>query len=534
MSASSKKKLRNAQQAEKMTEKQLTEQKEAKKLKLYTTLAVVILAALVLFAAYIGISKTITNSGIRERNTVALTIGEEKISNAELNYFFIDAVNTFYSQYGSYAYLLGLDTTTPLDEQIINEETKETWADDFINTAVANAKAVYALVDDAKANGYTLPEADKASIETEMSTLALYATLYGYPDAESYMKAIYGNGTTEKTLREYREMLALAASYQEHFTSTRNYTEDELRAAEAENFNKYSSYNYDYYYMSVNSFAESTESKEQMDVALMKAEDAAKSLTENITTVEELDAAIAALSINEGKEAGSYASRDISYSNLISTCADWISDSSRKNGDITYLPSVSTSTDENGNPVETISGFYVVRFDSCNDNTFALANVRHILVEFEGGSYDSTTGVTTYNDEEKAAAKAAAEEIYNEWKNGAATEDSFAALANEKSDDGDGTTGGLFTDVYPGRTVDAFEEWCFGGHKAGDTGIIETEYGYHVMFYSGDSETTYRDYLITSDLTTNDYNAWYTALVEAVTATVQNTKFLNTGLVLGG
>ena len=93
MSASSKKKLRNAEQAEKLTEKQLAEQKEAKKLKLYTTLAVVILAALVLFAAYVGISRTISNSGIRERNTVALTIGDKEISNAELNYYFIDAVN---------------------------------------------------------------------------------------------------------------------------------------------------------------------------------------------------------------------------------------------------------------------------------------------------------------------------------------------------------------------------------------------------------------------------------------------------------
>jgi Tfp pilus assembly major pilin PilA len=77
MSASSKKKLRNAELAEKLTEKQLAEQKEAKKLKLYTTLAVVILIALVLIAAYVGISRTIENSGIRERNTVALTIGED-------------------------------------------------------------------------------------------------------------------------------------------------------------------------------------------------------------------------------------------------------------------------------------------------------------------------------------------------------------------------------------------------------------------------------------------------------------------------
>ena len=113
MSASSKKKLRNAEQAEKMTEKQLAEQKEAKKLKLYSTLAVVILIALVVIAAYIGISQAVSNSGVRERNTVALTIGEEKINNAEMNYFFMDAVNQFYNQYGSYAALLGLDTSKP-------------------------------------------------------------------------------------------------------------------------------------------------------------------------------------------------------------------------------------------------------------------------------------------------------------------------------------------------------------------------------------------------------------------------------------
>ena len=87
MSASTKKQLRKAQEAEKLTEKQLAEQKEAKKLKLYTTIAVVVLAALVLFAAVYGVCKAVANSGIRERNTVAMTIGEHEISNAELNYY---------------------------------------------------------------------------------------------------------------------------------------------------------------------------------------------------------------------------------------------------------------------------------------------------------------------------------------------------------------------------------------------------------------------------------------------------------------
>ena len=539
MSASSKKKLRNAEQAEKLTEKQLAEQKEAKKLKLYTTLAVVILIALVIFAAYTGITRAVSNSGIRERNTVALTIGEDKINNAELNYFFMDAVNQFYNQYGSYAALLGLDTSKPLDEQIFNEETQETWADNFMNSAIQNARMTYALANEAKANGFTLPEAAVSGIDQSMSTMELYASMYGYPSTEAYVKAMYGNGASVKSLRAYFELTSLANAYQTDYYSNLTYEDAELRAAEAENYDKYSSYSYNYYYLNTNNFVEGEKAEdgytaEQLAAAAKNAEAAAKSLTEGITTVEAFDKAVAALSINaENTSAASFASEDVAYGNISSIYADWITDASRKTGDMTYVANTTVSTDENGNETEQISGYYVLMFNSKNDNTFALANVRHILAGFEGGSYDSTTGITTYSDEEKAAAKAAADEIYNEWKNGAATEESFAALANEKSDEGDGTTGGLYENVYPGRTVPNFENWCFGDRKIGDTDIVETEYGYHVMFYCGDSETTYRDHLISNELASADYNDWHTALVEAVTVTEENTKFVRTDIVLG-
>lgn len=539
MSASSKKKLRNAEQAEKLTEKQLAEQKEAKKLKLYTTLAVVILIALVVFAAYTGITRVVTNSGIRERNTVALTIGEDKINNAELNYFFMDAVNQFYNQYGSYAALLGLDISKPLDEQIFNEETSETWADNFMNSAIQNARMTYALANEAKANGFTLPEAAVSSIDQSMSTMELYASMYGYPSTEAYVKAMYGNGASAKSLRAYFELTSLANAYQTDYYNSLTYEDAELRAAEAENFDKYSSYSYNYYYLSTTNFVEGEKGEdgytaEQMAAAAKNAEAAAKSLTEGITTVEVFDKAVAALSINaENAAAASFASNDVIYGNISSIYADWITDASRKAGDMTYVANTTVSTDENGNETEQISGYYVLMFNSKNDNTFALANVRHILVDFEGGSYDSTTGITTYSDEEKATAKAAADEIYNEWKNGAATEESFAALANEKSDDGDGTTGGLLENVYPGRTVPNFENWCFGDRKIGDTDIVESEYGYHIMFYCGDSETTYRDYLISNELASADYSDWHAALVEAVSVTEGNTKFVRTDIVLG-
>ncbi len=535
MSASSKKKLRNAEQAEKLTEKQLAEQKEAKKLKLYTTLAVVILAALVLFAAYVGISRTISNSGIRERNTVALTIGEHKISNAELNYYFIDSVNQFYSQYGSYASMLGLDVTKPLNEQVLNGEDRMTWADDFLESAIEKAKATYALVDDAKANGYTLPEEAIANIDAAIDSMELYATAYGYPNVKAYMKGMYGNGTTEESLRNYYEMTELARYYQNEYQESLTYSDADLRAAEAENYGKYSSFNYNYYYLNAFNFVESESENaaeytaEQKAEGARLAEEAAKTLTTGITTVEEFDAAIAALPINaENTSAASYVSTDVPYNSIFAGYAEWVADESRKAGDMTYA--ANTTTDEEGN--ETINGYYVVMFGSRNDNTFALANVRHILVSFEGGTYNSTTGAYDYTDVEKAAAWSEAEAILNEWKSGDATEESFAALANEKSDDGDGTTGGLYEDIHPGQMVAAFEDWCFDAHEVGDTGIVETEYGCHIMFYSGDSETTYRDHLITEELAGNDYNAWYTALTEAVTATEGSFKYVSTDLTL--
>ena len=535
MSASSKKKLRNAEQAEKLTEKQLAEQKEAKKLKLYTTLAVVILIALVVFAAYVGISRTITNSGIRERNTVALTIGDKKISNAELNYYFIDAVNQFYSQYGNYASVLGLDVTKPLNQQILSEEGRETWADDFLQQAIENVKATYALVEDANATGYTLPEEAVTNIDSAIESMELYATMYGYSNVKDYLKAMYGKGTTLDGIRNYYEMTELARYYQEHYMNSLTYSDDELRAAEAENFHKYSSFSYNYYYLNSFNFIEKESEEiteytaEQKAAGAMEAEAAAKSLVEGNTTVEEFDAAIAALPSNaENTSAASYASTDVSYSSMFAGYADWMADSSRKAGDMTYV--ASTSTDEEGN--ETINGYYVVMFGSRNDNSYPLANVRHILVSFEGGTYNSTTGGYDYTDVEKQAAWEQADAILTEWKAGEATEESFAALANEKSDDSDGTTGGLYEDIVPGQMVAAFEDWCFDAHEVGDTGIVETEYGCHVMFYSGDSETTYRDHLISTELASAAYDEWYTALTEAVTATEGSFKYISMDLTL--
>ena len=216
MSASSKKKLRKEQEAAMMTEKQLAAQKEAKKNSLYTSLFVVAMAVILVIAVAIGVTQTITTSGIREKNTTALTLGEHELDSVEMNYFFMDAVNNFYGNYGSYASMFGLDITKPLNEQFVDEEAGLTWADDFMTSAKDNAASIYALADAAEAAGFTLPEAERTDLDSQLSSLDLYATMYGYGDADAYLKAMYGNGASLKSYTAYCEKQALAAAYYNH------------------------------------------------------------------------------------------------------------------------------------------------------------------------------------------------------------------------------------------------------------------------------------------------------------------------------
>ena len=141
MSASSKKKLRNEQNAAKLTERQLAEQKEAKKLKLMTVSFTAVLALILVVAIAFASVQFVNNSGIREKSTVAVTLGDAKLSNAQLNYYFVDAAFEFANTYGAYASMFGLNLNAPLNEQVINEETGGTWADDFTNSAISNAKS---------------------------------------------------------------------------------------------------------------------------------------------------------------------------------------------------------------------------------------------------------------------------------------------------------------------------------------------------------------------------------------------------------
>ena len=144
-----------------------------------------------------------------------------------------------------------------------------------------------------------------------------------------------------------------------------------------------------------------------------------------------------------------------------------------------------------------------------------MAQVRHILVKAEADEEGN------YTEEAKAEALAKAEEILAEYEAGDKTEDSFAALAEQYSEDtGSNTNGGLYDTVTKGQMVEEFDEFCFEGHKAGDTAIVYGESdsyaGYHVMYYVGEGEN-YADYIARSDLENQAVNQWLEELTAGYT-----------------
>ena len=114
------------------------------------------------------------------------------------------------------------------------------------------------------------------------------------------------------------------------------------------------------------------------------------------------------------------------------------------------------------------------------------------------------------------------------------TEDCFDALANEKADDNVTIApGGLYEGIIPGQMVPEFEAWCFdANHKTGDYGLVQTEYGWHIMYFVDAGTETYRDYMISYDMKNLEMNEWYTALVDAVKVEEGSFSRLNTALVI--
>lgn len=116
-----------------------------------------------------------------------------------------------------------------------------------------------------------------------------------------------------------------------------------------------------------------------------------------------------------------------------------------------------------------------------------------------------------------------AQDILVEYLEGDMTEESFGELAKEYSADGNAQQGGIYEAVEEGRMVAEFEGWALAeGREAGDVGIVETEFGYHIMYFIAKDEATSWSSAIKAEKVDEDNHEFEEELLE--TYPIENYK----------
>ena len=576
MSASNKKKLRKEENASKLTAKQTQAEKEAKQLKRYTITFVSIIAIILVAAIAIVAVRGVVQSGHLQANSIAAVVGDKEINAIELNYYYSDAINSqyneWYSQYSTNTavylqLLLGLDISKPLDKQIYDTKTNQTWASYFLDVALENVKSTYVLCNLAKDAGFALPEDAKKTVDSQLATLQFMAAYSGYSNVDKYLGASYCYGATLDNYRSYLEQCELAKAYLQHYTESLSYTDEQIREHEKDKLINYSSYSYASCYLSYTYFlgegtkddkGNVTYTEEERDAARAKAKEVAESLLGN-KTFEELEMAVKALDINKDKtNATATNGKNVLGSKVPDMLKDWITNADRVAGDTSvivneYTPATDEDDkkDEDDNKDETddkkeeekvINGYYVVLFNGSNDNKVPTVDVHHLLKSFTDPEKDNKkddNGKVIYTDAEKAKAKEAAEKLLKEWEEmeGGKTLENFKKLVEKNTDDTvSASTGGLYENIsYDQNYVEPFLNWCIDeNRKVGDVELVETEYGYHIMYFAETNELNYRDFLITEEKRVEDAEKWFEEQVEAVTTTTMDLEWIPLDIVIGG
>ena len=182
MSASREKKMRQQTQNSASAQTANSKKKNNKTI-LYSIIAIVVVALVAFF--------TLLNTNFFEAHAKVATVGNRKLTAAEMNYWLMDTYNQEQSNSGFTALV---DTSIALSDQACLEEGYETWYDYMLKLALETAAKTYAVYDEAMAAGFAVSETAQASVDSQIQMLEMYAPLYGYSDANSYLTAVYGKG----------------------------------------------------------------------------------------------------------------------------------------------------------------------------------------------------------------------------------------------------------------------------------------------------------------------------------------------------
>lgn len=411
----------------------------------------------------IAVALFVWDSNLFQRGTTAYTIDGQKVTAAEMSYYYGGTYQNFYSQYGTYASYF-FDTSVSLRKQEYSEG--KTWFDYFADQAKQTLTQEYRMAAAAEAVGYSDDEYVNAQEEYQVALMTTYAKSNNM-SLKELLQNYYGELMTEKVFRSCVRRSALASSYENSQYNSYEYTDDDLQAAYDADPQQYDMVDIEYVIINATYADDATD--EEKAAALELAETMADHVTELLDDGETMEDASATVE-------GTYYHYGYSSYGSASDVLVWAFDDARTDGD--------TAVIEKGE-----NGYYVVKFNGRFRPDESPVSVRHILVA----------------DEETA------NDVLAQFNEGEKTEADFATLAMTNStDSGSATSGGLYSDFYYGQMVEEFEDWSFDpARQSGDTGIVQTDYGYHVMYFVERNTLPYWKVCADSNLRSEAYNEWF-------------------------
>ncbi len=530
---------------------------------------VAVIIVLAILCTIGGVAASYT--GIIERNTTVLTVNGEEIKQPEFAYYYNNAYSMAY-QYANYGYVQ-YDTTKTPDVQTYNGEMGEIkdfpedqtamWTDYFSYYAQNSIKSIKSGIAEAKKLGLELDEDDIAAVQSNIDSTKSNAESGGY-SLSAYLRAYYGKGLSTKLFRKILEE-------QQLYSKLNDTKETELKEALTDKQvqeafdNALSTY-------AVASFRSYTITAE----TVANEEDSTSAPTqETLAAAKERAEAIAAAATTENaflsavqKDANANGDDTNYLTDDTSTLHENVSASDAQSAvSDSEFSSMLYSKDAKANTTyiaESDTGYtvcYILEGAHRPDDSVKY-DVRHILVKFPEDAAEETADDTAAEDAANETAAEAAEEatteaaketktdipvskldlsayedvnvaldvdgdsatdkityqkaqdILEEYLKGEHTEDAFAALAKKYSEDSNASEGGIYTDVELGQMVEPFESWAIAkDRKEGDVGIVETQYGYHIMYFVKTTSVPWDDQ-VRSDLVATDLNDYLQGLAD--------------------
>lgn len=437
-------------------------EKEKKEERISTAVGIVFLVALVCLVASFPIRTYLAT------HETYVVINGEKVNKVEFDYAYNTSKNNYITQYGSYLSYFGLDTSKDLSTQMYSDTL--TWQDYFEQNAVESLKQNKALMAEAKAAGFTYDTTDEYN--TFKETIKTSAASAGVSDKE-YVRSIYGSYATMGRIEEYVKNDMVMNAYYQKLQEDNAPSDDEIQSYYEENKATYDSVDYRLTTIEADLPTEPTELADPVEETAADTtgttDGTAATDTTQDTAYQPSDAEIAK-AMEDAKVLADDAEQTVAKdgeahenekkSSVNYLISDWLFDDARKAGDTTVI------TNDNSHC------YYVVAFEERYLDETPSADVRVIIPT------EDKTG----------------EEILEEWKNGAATEDSFAELCKKYTQDTSAVeNGGLFEQVTKTGMTEELSNWIFdSSRQAGDTVAITVSDTTYVLYYIGQDQPEWK------------------------------------------